>query len=279
MKKLIALTISIVVLLCSVTVVFASSNTMGDTDGNGKIDIIDATAVQRYIAKIITLDEDVVLCADVDGDGKISVMDCTCVQQYVAKVIATFPCEKNEPTEPTEETLNISTDSSLKPSPAPGETVAPQPTEVPTQQPTVDKEQICRDMELEILRLVNIERKKEGLDPVEFAYDYHECAKLRAVECSTDETFSHTRPDSRAWHTVFSDLSAPSFWSAGENIALYFQSADEVVAAWMSSPGHRANILHPEFDLLAVGIYETPEYEGYYSGVQLFIASWDRYHD
>lgn len=284
MKKISALIISIVILLSSIPVVFGATYSYGDIDGNGKIDIIDATSVQRFIAKIISMDIDSVESADVDGDGKVSVMDCTSIQQYVAKVIKVFPCESKPDTEPTEETRYVDTDSSLKPTPAPDETTAPSvaetqaPSVVETQEPTIDKEQYCREMEKEILRLVNIEREKEGLEPVAFAKDYYECALVRVNECRCKETFSHTRPDGRKWSTVFTDLSAPKYWQAGENIALNFKTAEQVVQAWMQSPGHRSNILHAEFDYLAVGVAETTEYEGYYSAVQLFIASIDNYY-
>ncbi len=284
MKKISALIISIVILLSSIPVVFGATNSYGDIDGNGKIDIIDATAVQRFIAKMISMDIDSVSSADVDGDGKVSVMDCTSIQQYVAKVIGCFPCQKGTSAEPTEATYNVNTDSMLKPAPSQGDTTAPNvtetqpPTVVETQEPTVDKEQYCRQLEEEILRLVNVEREKEGLEPVAFAEDYYDCALVRVNECRCKETFSHTRPDGRKWSTVFDDLSAPKYWQAGENIALNFQTAEEVVEAWMNSPGHRANILHAEFDYLAVGVAETAEYEDYYVAVQLFIASIDSYY-
>jgi uncharacterized protein YkwD len=43
----------------------------------------------------------------------------------------------------------------------------------------------------------------------------------------------------------------------GENIAYGNVSADQMVAMWMSSPGHRANILRPEFTHLGVGVART----------------------
>lgn len=271
MKKFIALIISLIILVSSVVITVAQENSIGDANGSGTVDVMDATTVQRHIARIISLDEESKASMDVDGDKKITIMDCTTIQLYVAKIITTFPCEKENPTEPTEETTPVSTDSSFKPVETQPQSEPPQPTVEETQPPTVSKEQICYDMEQEILRLVNIEREKENLNPVSFATDYYECAKLRAFECRSEETFSHTRPNGEAWYTVFNELNAPTYRSAGENIALYIQSAEEVVDAWMNSPGHRANILTPEFTMLAVAVYETPKWEGYYAAVQLFI--------
>lgn len=251
-KKIVALFIALVVAVSSIPAVFAVEGAYGDVNGNGKVDITDVTTVQRCIAKIITLTDDEFLLADVDGDGKLSVMDCTTVQRYVAKAIEHFPVEEMATEPPTEES-----------------------TQITTQQPDYDSQP--SEMELEILRLVNIEREKEGLEPVEFAYDYYESAKIRSKEVSSIETFSHTRPDGRPWHSVYEDLDVPDFWQKGENLAIYFSSAEQVVEGWMNSPGHRANILHAEFDYLAVSVCETVEYPGYYAGVQLFIASWDQY--
>lgn len=271
MKKFIALIISLLILMCSIIGTVAEESHMGDIDGNGKVDIIDATSIQRHIARIISLDEDILYFTDVDGDGDISVLDCTAVQRYIAKIINTFPCEKTSETNPTEETTHISTDSSLKPAETQLPTEAPKPTVVETQPPTENKEQICKDIEQEILRLVNVERKKANLKTLKFADDYYKCAKLRAVECCTPETFSHTRPNGKPWYSVFGELKAPAYISAGENIALYFQTPKQVVDEWMGSKGHRANILNPDFTVLAVGVYETSDWPGYYSGVQLFV--------
>ena len=276
MKKFIALTIALVLIMSSVFVSFADGRIMGDTDGNGEIDVIDATSIQLNIAKIISLDKETLLFSDVDGDGQVSVMDCTSIQQFVAKVIKVFPCELSAQPKPTED-VQFSTDSSLKPAetqaPTQAETQPPTQveTQAPTEPPAVSKEQICKDIEQEILRLVNVERKKAKLKTLTFGEAYYECAKLRASECNNVETFSHTRPNGKAWHTVFKQLKAPDYIKAGENIALYFQTPEEVVSAWMKSDGHRENILHPDFTVLAVAVEETPDWEGYYCGVQLFV--------
>lgn len=42
----------------------------------------------------------------------------------------------------------------------------------------------------------------------------------------------------------------------GENIAEGQRDAEEVVAAWMASAGHRANILHPGYRRIGIGMAE-----------------------
>lgn len=45
------------------------------------------------------------------------------------------------------------------------------------------------------------------------------------------------------------------FSSAAENIAAGYTTPEQVVAGWMESPGHRANILNPNLTEIGVGYY------------------------
>ena len=64
---------------------------MGDTNGNGLVDIGDATAVQRHIAESNLLSTEALAVADVTFDNKVNVRDATTIQLYVAEKITTFP--------------------------------------------------------------------------------------------------------------------------------------------------------------------------------------------
>ncbi|MBR3988653.1 MAG: metallophosphoesterase [Clostridia bacterium] len=66
----------------------------GDSDLNGKINIKDATTVQKYAAKLAELDDTAFVQADVTGDMKVNVKDATAIQKYVAKIITVFPVEE-----------------------------------------------------------------------------------------------------------------------------------------------------------------------------------------
>lgn len=248
MKRFIALIFVIAILVCSMNSVFAAGK-YGDVDNNDTVNIFDATEIQNHIAEIIQLPEDVLVFADVDDNGNITIMDVTTIQYYLAEIITSFPVEDNqtgEPTEPTEEPT--------------------EPTEEPTENPT---ELSPNEYELEVLRLVNEERAKEGLEPYEFGYSGYVCAKLRAQELLV--LFDHTRPDGTLCFTVFDELGVNEpFSSMGENIAMGHTSPEDVVDAWMNSPGHRANILNPDFEQLAVGAVEIPNTPGRYATVQLF---------
>ncbi len=65
--------------------------------------------------------------------------------------------------------------------------------------------------------------------------------------------YAHTAPDgSRPWDRAAAAGSRCR--TVGENIACGQRSAAEVVRGWMNSPGHRANILRPEFTRIGVGL-------------------------
>ncbi len=80
-------------------------------------------------------------------------------------------------------------------------------------------------------------------------------ARNHSLDMATRGFFDHINPDGED----FADrLSRAGFdWSAiGENIAKGQDSAATVMAGWMDSPGHCANILEPRFEVLGVGYYE-----------------------
>ena len=56
---------------------------IGDVNGDGKVDTVDATAIQQYSIDL-PVDGFNAELADVNGDGRISILDATCVQKYAA---------------------------------------------------------------------------------------------------------------------------------------------------------------------------------------------------
>lgn len=62
----------------------------GDADGDGKITINDATLVQKYCAKMVSLSDSGLKCADVNEDGRVAIADATLIQKYLAMIINEF---------------------------------------------------------------------------------------------------------------------------------------------------------------------------------------------
>lgn len=59
---------------------------IGDVNRDGKINVIDATEIQKYLANKVTLDDVQLKLADFNNDGIISVSDATGVQKFIAQV-------------------------------------------------------------------------------------------------------------------------------------------------------------------------------------------------
>ena len=55
-----------------------------DITGDGKVNIKDATAVQKHLAKIEVLSDEMVALADYDYNGKVNVKDATALQKHIA---------------------------------------------------------------------------------------------------------------------------------------------------------------------------------------------------
>ena len=98
--------------------------------------------------------------------------------------------------------------------------------------------------EAEVISKVNQIRVANGLNSLRYDASLEGAADVRANESTV--RFSHTRPDGSDWYTVNPDL------MYGENLADGYTTADAVVNAWMASPGHKANILKPDFTTVAV---------------------------
>ena len=116
----------------------------------------------------------------------------------------------------------------------------------------------------QVVDIVNTERAKYGLNPLSSTVELQNTAYVRVQETVTK--FSHTRPDGRDCFTAF-DENGVDYMAAGENIAMGYTDAQDVMDGWMNSPGHRANILDPDFNHIGVGYYVV---DGYAYWVQVF---------
>lgn len=109
----------------------------------------------------------------------------------------------------------------------------------------------------EIIELTNKQRKKNGLSALTYVSDLDAACAIRAKECS--QKWSHTRPDGRDWVTALYDTGV-TFKTAGENLfSGNTDDPDTIVQAWMDSPGHRENILRPNFNGICIGVYQKSD--------------------
>lgn len=104
----------------------------------------------------------------------------------------------------------------------------------------------------EIVRLSNIERAREGLAPLTWNTRLGAIAEAKAFDMIAKQYFAHESPDG----TDISKLAEKygyAYLNIGENLALGdFATSGAVVAGWMNSPGHRANIMSTAFREIGV---------------------------
>ena len=124
------------------------------------------------------------------------------------------------------------------------------------------------DFRQKVLDLVNVERAKYGLTPLEMGNaKLTAAAQKRAEEIVTVN--SHTRPDGTKCFTVLKEYGV-SDAPTGENAAWGSVSPEEVVEAWMNSEGHRANILNPDARKMGVGYYYNSSSTWGHQWIQIF---------
>ncbi|WP_443146793.1 CAP domain-containing protein [Paenisporosarcina sp. TG-14] len=108
------------------------------------------------------------------------------------------------------------------------------------------------NIEQQVLTLTNQERAKEGLKALATDAKLMNAAREKSTDMRTNKYFSHTSP---TFGSPFDRMKALGidYRAAGENIAMGQKSAEEVVKAWMESPGHRENIMKANFTHIGIG--------------------------
>ncbi|WP_394924465.1 CAP domain-containing protein [uncultured Robinsoniella sp.] len=144
------------------------------------------------------------------------------------------------------------------------ETNAPETNAPETSAPETDGSQDVSAAK-KVADLVNQERAKAGLAPLEVKVNLQAAAQVRAKEI--EKSFSHTRPNGSSFSTVLAE-NGVDYRGSGENIAWGQRSPEEVMNGWMNSEGHRANILNKNFKYIGVGYHVNSNGTGYWT--QLF---------
>jgi uncharacterized protein YkwD len=110
------------------------------------------------------------------------------------------------------------------------------------------------ELEARMLELVNEERRKHGLKELKADTELREVARKHSADMLARSYFSHLSPEGS---TPFERMRREGvrFMIAGENLALA-RNVQMAHTGLMQSPGHRANILRPEFGRLGIGILD-----------------------
>jgi uncharacterized protein (TIGR03000 family) len=116
-----------------------------------------------------------------------------------------------------------------------------------------------------ILEQTNQERIKTGAAPLKATPLLCRMARAHAANMARQNQLNHTL-DGKTMGDRFG-ASGYQFQAAGENIGLGARTPAEAVQLWMASPGHRANILNPQFQEIGIGLSTSAQGERYYAQV------------
>ncbi|GGQ22617.1 uncharacterized protein YkwD/stress response protein SCP2 [Actinomadura coerulea] len=104
----------------------------------------------------------------------------------------------------------------------------------------------------EVVSLTNAHRAAHGLRPLADDPRLTAAAQAYSEDMAVRRFYSHTSPEgTQPWDRA--RAAGSTHLGIGENIACGQRSPAEVVQGWMDSPGHRANILKPDFTHIGVG--------------------------
>ena len=152
---------------------------------------------------------------------------------------------KPAPSKPTETT------------PAPSKPA--EPTPAPSKPATEAKNSQLSAYEQQVVDLTNQERAKNGLQPLQVDYELSKVAREKSRDMQVNNYFDHNSPTYGSPFDMMRSYGI-DYRTAGENIAMGQRTPQEVVNAWMNSPGHRANILNGDFTHIGVGYVEQGNY-------------------
>ena len=123
--------------------------------------------------------------------------------------------------------------------------------------------------QVEVLNLVNKERKANGLKPLTLNKELSNVANIKSRDMIEKGYFDHTSPTYGSPFDMMKTFNI-SYKAAGENIAMGQKTPSEVMNSWMNSSGHRANILNSTYTELGVGIQKDSNGTIYWT--QMFIG-------
>lgn len=106
--------------------------------------------------------------------------------------------------------------------------------------------------EQQMLKLLNLERERAGLPPLDWNAKLAQAAQAHSRKLASHEELSH-RFAGEPGLTERVSVTGARFSALAENVALA-GNADEAHEALMNSPGHRANIMNPEYNAVGIAV-------------------------
>lgn len=111
-----------------------------------------------------------------------------------------------------------------------------------------------------VLKHVNLQRGMNGAGPLTLNRRLTSAAQKHAEDMSRRDFVDHRSPDGRALQDRVATEGYP--WRViAENLAAGLSSPESTVQSWMTSPGHRDNMLSRDYLEAGIG-YAVPSGEG-----------------
>ncbi|NBI05298.1 hypothetical protein D3Z33_00325 [Senegalia massiliensis] len=164
----------------------------------------------------------------------------------------TNPKTETKPKNKNESTTKVETNTNTTPKPKPSVPISS-----------------SRQFELEVIKLVNVERQKIGLVNLIESKSLTNVARYKSKDMITYNYFSHQSPTYGSPFNMLKKFGI-TYKHAGENLAAGQRTPESVVNSWINSPSHKKNILNKNFTKIGIGYIK--DNNGYPFWTQMFIG-------
>lgn len=149
------------------------------------------------------------------------------------------------------------------------------PTKAPTAKPTPAPSVSTGDyttisvatQEQKLLNLLNADRAANGLAPLALDTELSRLARIKSCDMKANHYFAHTSPTYGSAAQMLTTFGY-AYGGVGENIA-HHATVEKSQAAFMSSAGHRQNILGSQWTKVGIGVCQDDN--GFVYVTQLFV--------
>ncbi len=104
-----------------------------------------------------------------------------------------------------------------------------------------------------VIAQTNARRQQQKLPPLKLNSTLSQSATLKAQDMFAANYWAHNSPTGKTPWDFFKAVGY-RYAVAGENLARDFANTESMIAAWMKSPSHRANILDRRFKEIGIGV-------------------------
>ncbi|WP_110112204.1 CAP domain-containing protein [Bacillus sp. CGMCC 1.16541] len=194
--------------------------------------------------------------------------NCQFDQAYLENLLKKY----NLQVKPVEQTPVAQPTQQVEQKPAPQQPVQQPQAEKPattTNTTTQAAASSVSEYEKKVAQLVNQERQKAGLAPLQLDTKLSDVAREKSRDMMNKGYFDHQSPTYGSPFDMMKRFGI-SYKAAGENIAKGQRTPEEVMNGWMNSSGHRANILSNNFTHIGVGYVKGSDGTTYWT--QMFIG-------